>query len=543
MAQVIVGIDLSSNAARVAVLESAFRTAKLAALHELAYVPGTPRSELLKQVRAMLPEHVDLIVVGNDPRAVSTRLLSFPMSDPRKIEAALDFELESQVPYELTHMAIAWTLVPNEARGAYALSGVMPKAQLAELLAELEAADLDARAVMLPAAALTELVPPSQETVAIVSLGSSLTHLAVVRRGLRFARTIRAGGEDVDRRLAQRFKVDVAAARRAKESEARIATDTAVSSEDMRAISDAVIEGLAGVVRELATTLKALPPGEVPSRIVLTGGLSRLPGLAAHLEQRLGIACSLLDAPTALAPLELGGRAVGAEYSLALALALAGMRHGRSVALNFRRGEFAYAGDLNVYRGELVRSALGLGIVLALAILGAIVQFTMVSSEERRIDNGFCEATQKIMGQRICDPLAALSAMRQPGGAAGGVTVPLYSAAALYELMSRQITSDMDVTFENLELRVEGRGGEPDRVTGKGEAASFETTEQIVAKLKQDRCVQEAEVSKQRKTRDGGRVEFSLTVKIACPAGVLPGAGSGVASAASGPAAGGEEVE
>jgi hypothetical protein len=90
-------------------------------------------------------------------------------------------------------------------------------------------------------------------------------------------------------------------------------------------------------------------------------------------------------------------------------------------------------------------------------------------------------------------------------------------------MMSRGIGPEIDVSFEDLELRVDGRAGEPDRITGKGEAASFESTEQISQSLKRDPCVQEVEIGKQRKTRDGGRVEFNLSIKVACPPGSVPG--------------------
>jgi hypothetical protein len=217
---------------------------------------------------------------------------------------------------------------------------------------------------------------------------------------------------------------------------------------------------------------------------------------------------------------------------LALGMALAVARHGRNAALNFRRGEFAYQGDLQLYRGQVTRVAVGLSAVILLGIGGAIVRYSMISAEESRLNAAFCEATKRIVGREICDPTAALATLRAAPGAGDGVVIPPYSAAALLEMMSKSIGPEIDATFEELELRVDGRAGEPDKVSGKGEAASFDSTEQIVATLKRDPCVQDAEVSKQKKTRDGGRVEFSINVKVACAAGVRPGQGPQVASAA-----------
>jgi hypothetical protein len=108
------------------------------------------------------------------------------------------------------------------------------------------------------------------------------------------------------------------------------------------------------------------------------------------------------------------------------------------------------------------------------------------------------------------------------------VVIPEYSAAQLYGSVSEFIGPDVDVSFDELEFRLASRGGEFDKVTGRGEAASFETTEQIVAVLKKDPCVGKAETSRQRKTRNTGRVEFHLAVDLRCKPG---GAGDATTAA------------
>ena len=89
--------------------------------------------------------------------------------------------------------------------------------------------------------------------------------------------------------------------------------------------------------------------------------------------------------------------------------------------------------------------------------------------------------------------------------------------------MSKLVDPSLDVVFGELDFRLGARGDESDRITGKGDARTFEAVEQLVTGLKADPCVEEAEVSKQRKKRNSNRVEFSLTVRLKCPPGVLPG--------------------
>ncbi len=530
MAQQIIAVDVSPRALRVVRLETSLRSAAVASVETIP-MGDQERAQALRALRDKLPEHVDSIVVSVDERAASTRALRFPFGDLRKVEAAVDFELEGQVPYDLDDTARTWHVTARSGNSTEVLAALTPKKALLERLTELSAVDLEPRAVLLAASGLVELVPQSQDPVAIVSLGDTATHVAVARAGLRMARTLRAGGADVDRAIAKAYNLDLPTARDAKEREGRVLVAAAAASAEERKISDTVVAGLGPLVTGLATTFKSLAAADAPQRLYLTGGLSRLPGIAEYLAARLSLPVELLDLATAIpAPAQGPGRplskpvVVPPEAALALGMALAVLRHGRGTALNFRRGEFAYQGDLQLYRGQVMRIAVGLSAVILLAIAGAVVRYSMISAEETRLNAAFCDATKKIVGREICDPTAALATLRSAPGSGDGVVIPPYSAAALLEMMSKSIDPSVDVAFEELELRVDGRAGEPDRVTGKGEAASFDATEQIVSNLKRDPCVQEAEVSKQKKTRDGGRVEFNIMVKVACPAGVRPGA-------------------
>ncbi len=534
MSHRVAAIDISPRHLRAVVLETTLRKAEISSVHTVD-VEGEDRAGAMVEMHRILGDVVS-VVASVDGRTASTRSLRFPFGDLRKVEPAIGFELEGQVPYDIAETASAFHVVNRTSNATEVVTTLTPKKALEARLEELKAAELEPRALLLADATLSELVTPLPgECVAVASLGETTTHVAVMRHGLKAVRTLRAGGGDVDRALARVFHVEVAQAKEAKHHEARLLADGEEATPEEKRVSEAVSTGLVPLVSALSMTFKAMPQGEAPTRLVISGGLSRLPGLAKFLSVRLGMTVELLD--LGVTAQVLGGRvpAIGPEYALALGMAMAVARHGSSLPLNFRRGEYAYQGDIALYRGQATRIAVGMAAVIALAIFGAVVRYSMVSGEEERIDKGFCAATQKIVGREICDPTAALATLRAAPGAGEGVVIPAYSAATMFEMISKSIGADLDVVFEELEFRADSRGGDPDRITGKGEASSFETTEQLVTALKRDRCVQDAEVSKQRKTRDGGRVEFNLTVKVSCPVGAVPGGASEVANAAEAP--------
>ncbi len=524
MPQNLVAIDVSRRVVRVAVVEASLRHAELVAVHTVPRGEGEGTVDW-QAVRAVLPAQVDSVVVGMGGQHCSTRLLEFPAIDPRKGEAAIDFELEGQIPYDLGDVATSWTMAERTDSRTSVLAALTPRAPLVADLAALATAGLEPRGVMPCAGMLPELVPTAGDgPVAILSLGESDSHLVIAHDGLRYLRTLRAGGEDIDRALAQAYRLDLPTAKQAKESEGRVLGPDDAADEVTMAISNAVAQGLGSLVRELTGTLRTLPASQRPVRVQLTGGLSRLPGLAAFLSRALQLPVELLDVRAAFGTLACRLETVGPEMAPVVAMALALVRHGRLLPLNFRRGELAYRGDLQLYRGHIVRLGVGVAALFVLGVLGSLTRYVMLSSEEKQVDRGFCTATQRIVGKEICNPTAALATLRQAPGSSEGVVIPSYSAAVLFDMMSRAIDPSIDVTFDEMEIRVEGGGSEPDRITARGEAGAFETTEQVVAALKRDPCVQEATVSKQRKTQNTSRVEFSLAVKVACPPGAHPGA-------------------
>ena len=533
MAQHIVALDLGATAAHVAVIAATFRRAKLLKVVTIPITPGQPLAETMTQIRAAIGLSIDNFVCGLDARRASVHTMQFPFTDLRRTSAAVDFELESRVPFDMDTVVVSWRTIPHGQRGMTVLAAVTPKGPLAAQLADMATAGLEPRAVMHPAAALQELMQGQPEgqanaerAAAILCMGATQAHLCLVRDKTRFIRSLRFGGDAIDHALARALELDAAAARELKEGTPCLLMPDALASAspEARRHHTAMVAALDPLVSGLFTTFKTLDPADRPHRILLTGGASKLAGLDEYLATKLGIGVSYLDLAPALGALDHARRAFAPAHALVLAMAMSLFRHGQDVPFNFRHGAMAYRGDLTLYRGQLVRVAVALVGIFALASLHAFTRYALLRAEERDINLAFCKVTERIVGRTICDPAAALATLRQTDGS--GTVIPSYSAASLMEMISKRLPVSLDVQFDELDFRVDGVPGQPDRATGRGEAATFESIEQLVAALKTDPCVVDTEVSKQRKSQNAGRVEFSLGIKVLCPVGVRPGAGA-----------------
>ncbi len=166
MAQRTIAIDISPTAVRLVQLEATFRKAQVTMVTTVPIPEGTDRAGMWQLVRDYVPQNIDNIVVSGDGRAASTRALSFPFVDPKKVDAAVEFELENLVPYAMENTGLTWHTRATENNKTDVVAALAAKDTVRALIGEMGVVGLEPRAVVLPAAALAELVPPSEETIA-----------------------------------------------------------------------------------------------------------------------------------------------------------------------------------------------------------------------------------------------------------------------------------------------------------------------------------------------------------------------------------------
>jgi Tfp pilus assembly PilM family ATPase len=532
MAQHIVALDLGATAAHVAVIAATFRRARLLQVISIPVAPGEPLASTMQKVRDTLGVSVDNFVCGLDARQASVHGMLLPFTDVRKAPAAVDFELESRVPFDMQAVVVCWRMTQLGQRNMQILAAVTPKGPLTAQLEQMAAAGLEPRAVMHPAAALQELLQGQPEatakaehSAAVLCMGANQAHLCLVREKLHFMRSLRFGGDAIDHALSRSLEITLEEARALKQDTPCLLPQEALAhaSHEARRLHTAMVGALDPLVSGLFTTLKTLEPHDRPHRILLTGGASLIAGLEEYLLYRLGIVVARLDLGASLGALDAKRRTFDPAHAVVLAMAMSLFRHGQDVPFNFRHGAMAYKGDLQLYRGQLTRVAMAVLFVFLFSGLHAATRWGMLRAEERDVNRAFGTVTEHITGHAIYDPVAALATLRQSDGST--TAIPSYSASGMLEMLSKRLPASLDIQFDELDFRVDGVPDQPDRITGKGDAVSFENIEQLVALLKADPCVQDAEVSKQRKSQNAGRVEFSLAIKVKCPAGVKPGAG------------------
>lgn len=508
----ILGLDLGSHALK-AVLLDVGRTTVLAGWADIRRGEGTQEESLraaLATFSAEFPWHVDQVVVAMPGTSVATHALVLPFRDAKRIEAALPFEVESQLPGELEAVVFDYQPGARSGEGTELLVGVARKDELRPLLALLSEAGFEPRVVTHPALVYRSLFVgrPALMGVeggglaALVDIGHSRTTLAIGHpgEGLVFARVLPGGGRDITTALEREFGVSAPDAERWKERDGSLAPGG--GPEHIRA-REAIHRALQPLTREVRATLKAATTRDRRrvDQLLLCGGTAQLPGLADSWGKELGLPVSLLAASghAELAPEQ---RMRGAQ---AWALALCGSS--RADRFNFRRGDQAFSGQLDWLRRRVPQLAVFAGVLVALLVAFGVVRSALLGRREAAVDAQLCELTRRVLGTCEHNYDRALNMLR--GKESPTAALPRLSAAALLAEVTARVPADMPIKLDQMVVDL-------DRVQMRGETDSSKTIDRLSAALKTFRCFRDVKEGKVERTKDGAHVTFQLDVLVDC---------------------------
>lgn len=530
MAQRILGIDLGARAVKAVLLESTYRGYAVLGYGGALVEPRAEGSPLLSRQLAALQRLVETrgwkvgdAVAALPGSGLSSSIVTLPFTDLRRIEQTIGFEVEEQIPFELSGVAWDWQVLGTREGKSDLFVGVARREELSALLAGLAPLGIDPRAVLPPGPAYAVLLaggvtgpelPPepgeSPGAEVVVDLGQERTSVCVAVQGAcEQARTFAFGAAQLARALSRELSCSEAQAHEILSAEARQEPlDPALQplASDPRA-PEALRRALAGLARELRSTLRAWRARVGPRRVVrllLAGELGRLPGLPEVLAP---------EVEGAVQPLVFEGPAAqeipaqdAPAYALAMALALRGHQGPRAGRLNLRRGDLAYTRDFEHVKGRVARLAVAAALLVILAIASAGVKVFALSRQEALLDRALCDAEQKLIGKCYANFEEAQAVLRGHGG--GGAALPKATAVDLLGELAERVPQDVKVRFDKMDVT-------RDKLHVEGATDTAESVDKLVGGLKGSRCFADARSGSARRRPDG-KFEFSIDAGLTC---------------------------
>ncbi len=600
MASTILGIDLGSYAVKVARIEAGFRSAQLVGIFE-ARVPmpevvapavvadeavadaaiadasdaAVPTADAAaehaslyeRQLRALSilmaeikPKSETTIVALSD--GVTLRLLDLPLSDPKKVQLALPYELAGQLLTDLDDQIVDQTLISvgsaqpggGEAPSQW-VAACAPRDTIRWHLQSLLSRRIEPRRIgaMALATAPLFITPPrarvkgkgSADTQGlgppmplwVIDMGHRHTHICAVaqhpsRPGqvvVPFVRTIARGGLQLTQAVARAHKLHMTRAEMLKHEYGLDESADAVTAQAIRT-------ALRPLIRELRQTLSAHSArlGEPPRVVYLCGGTSELRGLFELLQNELDLevlplvppprapwfgnregptptlatmSASLSIDTATLAKMRMPSFALLRRFCAgapAVGLALSEIYGNQAPQVNFRKGEFAFRTDYAFLR-ERAPYLVGFLVALLLCAGGWVTaQLHLLEKESERLRQRLTAETTSLFGEAKSDGAAVLaelnSALAQDKG--GERRIPVVSALDLLEDISHAAPESKEgspARLDVMEMHVR-----PKKIELKATAASAQYVEDFATSLAKLACVKGVQKGKVLTVKNSG---------------------------------------
>lgn len=459
MIKTVLGLDLGSQTLKAVELRQTLRG--LEPVQFRLHPRTDPDLPLEEEIRRFVAEHdlpTEQVVVALPADRLSIRRLVFPFRDGKRITAAVPFEIEGLVPFELEDVIVDWEVVGEHDGQASVATSIAQRGDVAEYLEGYSAADCEPRILEAEGLVLANLasVFDLEGSRLLVDFGHTHTRFTLLCDGKAVTtRSIRVGGLALTEAIAKDRGLGMDEAERVK-------CEEGVFDIGFGSASQTALGLLDRVAREAMRMIEGLEPVQGPatpavSSIVLFGGGSRLARIDEYLAERTGVPTARLALP---ADPEQAGLAAGGDpllFAPALALALRGTANA-TTRVNFRQDEFAYRTNFGAFFGPDMRPTLILGaIALVLFAVSVFTGISLQSSRAGRLEESAAALYTEAFPNESA-PANPMAAMRTALDSAHeradflGVYSGNRSALNLLAEISSRVPPDLEVKFDEVAI-------------------------------------------------------------------------------------------
>lgn len=410
----------------------------------------------------------------------TSRILTLPFDNRRRLEQVLPFELEGQVPFDLDKMHLSFEVLGKAPEGGFRILVVLtPRPEIERFLDDLADAGIDPKVVDLTPytlfAAARQALTDEMGAYAVVDVGANFTNLTILNEGeLVDLRSLPFGSAKFDQALADVLKIDVDKAEQIKIEKADFTATDAVGA----ALRQAGRPWF-GRLRQTLQGVKSDKDIDI-TRVYLTGRGSLLRGLPQILGDELGVEVERLASWPADGPLSIDPQdpADQARFATPLALVNRGLGVLRSIKLNLRHGQFVYSRQQIAFQSSL-RSVAVIGAIVLVLMLYNVIAGQM---QKRRQYDGLRDQIVELYMKAFpggAPPLRPLDqfkgqisktmAKHKTVGFLGDANL---RAIEILRIMSEQIPPTVKVDIKKLDLSTEA-------IKFEGEVASFPDVDKI----------------------------------------------------------------
>jgi len=515
----ILGLDIGSHSLKAVEFRQTLRGFEAVAMRILPRAESdASRAELIQHFVRMHRLSTDHVICALAGDRLSTRRLSFPFRDRKRLSQVVPFEVEGDTLFDLDNVLVDWEMVGGDRNRAEVMATVAARADVSDLLATLREAHSEPRTVEAEGLVLCHLsnLFDLGGTRLLIDLGHRKTTCCLIADGQPVsARTFPIAGAALTEALGRDRGLSSGDAERAKCEDGVFGAGLTEVLPATRAALDRIAREIIRTMGSLEPQITALESGPI-QELTLFGGTAQLDRLDEYLAAAVGVGAKKLGAPTQDCGKALTTDTDAVVFAPAIALAMRGTAQAKT-RMDFRQHEFAVRLDLGRYRRELswplglAASAVALGVVNIATSTG--LESHRASQLEDQIEQLYTEA---FPGEAL--PGNPLAALRQEITSATsraeflGVYRGNLSALDLLTEISKLVPKNLDVVFDELSI---------DRqvIRMRVYAKSFESADRLGAELAKFPPFAQARIGSIESDPQRGGKRFDVTVSLAPPEG------------------------
>lgn len=431
-----IGIDIGTYSVKVAEVDSNRSETVISNFAEfpLSAVPNADHQleiiEILRKITEQYDPATTRFTVAVPQNGVASRFKRFPFRERQKILKSLAFELEDEIPLDIGSAIFDGKICAYVGNATEVMALACPESSIREAIERTREGGVDPEIVSTETAALANLFerweqpaitlveapqinlpegvqpPPLEKKIvrAILHLGHSRSQLLVYRENALVAtRNILWGGAEIAQSLAKAFSLPYGEAVKILQTKSFVLMSAQGASRDQILLSKTVSDVVDLLTRELKLTMIDIQSElNVEFRTLeLLGGVSYIQNLAPYLTQSLEMPVNIFHVFEFFnIRFERTPRAEGAS-SVAIGLAIEGLKRPRNPAVNFRKGAFARQNNsLNLFWEKWKPAFQTAMVALVLLFIYGVIRDTLATDLAIRADEVLTEQGKAIAGAR-----------------------------------------------------------------------------------------------------------------------------------------------
>ncbi len=339
----LVGLDIGSSSVKVVELQGKPGNLTLQSLAHEGLQPDTVVDGQIMELNSVSHTiaHVfqanqiktGTVAAGVSGSSVIVKNILVPPMTEEELEESIDWHAEEHIPFDIADVSLDYQIVGKTPDSLHVLMAACKRDSVANIKQAIQLAGKQPVVIDVDAFALQNCYevnyePQADLTVALLNVGASTSNINIVQ-GARsiFTRDVAFGGNQYTSALQKEFGLTFEQAEQVKRSGKAPGEE---APRNLAAVLESVSDVLALEVQKTFDFYRATSDTGQVQKILLSGGGSKLPGVADFLAERFGVAVEFLDP---FRKIKINGRRYDPEYlsavvpemAVAVGLALRGV--------------------------------------------------------------------------------------------------------------------------------------------------------------------------------------------------------------------------